>query len=189
MTRMLASVTGPQEADIAVAGGADIIDVKDPASGGQGAVSAAAIRATVQAVGGRRPVSAVAGDLPMQAPRLEAAVREIAATGVETVKLSILPGDDVAGCIGRLAEVAAAVKLVAVFLADASPDLSLLPVLKRSGFTGAMIDTRDKAAGCLLDHLGMSRLLGFVDDCHANGLDAGLAGSLEPPDVARGCWC
>jgi len=188
MTRMLASVTGPQEADIAVAGGTDIIDVKDPASGGQGAVSAAAIRATVQAVGGRRPVSAVAGDLPMQAPRLEAAVREIAATGVETVKLSILPGDDVAGCIGRLAEVAAAVKLVAVFLADASPDLSLLPVLKRSGFTGAMIDTRDKAAGCLL-------IISACRACSASSMTATPTGwtpgwpARWSRRTCRGCWC
>ena len=29
MTKMLASVTGPDEAEIAIAGGADIIDLKD----------------------------------------------------------------------------------------------------------------------------------------------------------------
>jgi (5-formylfuran-3-yl)methyl phosphate synthase len=148
-------------------------------------VPVAVVRATVQAVGGRRPVSAVAGELPMQAPRLQAAVRMLAATGVETVRLRILPGDDLPGCLGALAEVATAVKLVGVFLADAAPALSLLPALKRSGFAGAMIDVRDKASGRLLDHLDMSRLLGFVEDCHAHGLDAGLAGSLEPPDVPR----
>jgi len=77
------------------------------------------------------------------------------------------------------------VDLIGVFLADTAPDLSLLPALKRGGFAGAMIDTRDKASGRLLDHLDLSRLLGFVEDCHANGLNAGLAGSLEPPDVPR----
>jgi (5-formylfuran-3-yl)methyl phosphate synthase len=183
MTRMLASVTGPQEAEIALAGGADIIDVQDPAGGAHD--RAAAIRATVQAVGGRRPVSALAGDLPMPADGLLAAVRAIAATGVDTVGLRILPGADMAGCLCGLAEAASGAKLVGVFLAETAPDLSLLPALRRGGFAGAMIDTGDKASGRLLDHLDLPRLLGFVEDCHASGLDAGLSGSLEPPDVPR----
>jgi FolB domain-containing protein len=185
MTRMLTSVTGPQEAEIALAGGSDIIDVINPAADARGIPAAAVVRAIVQAVGGRRPVSTVAGDLSMPAAGLQAAVRAFAATGVGTVRLGILPGEDVVGCIGALAEVAAGVRLVGVFPAEAAPDLSLLPVLRRGGFAGAMIDTRDKASGRLLDHLDLSRLLGFVEACHANGLDAGLAGSLEPPDVPR----
>ena len=69
MTRMLASVNGPAEAEIALAGGADIIDLKDPTRGALGAVASGVIGATVRAVGKRRLVSAVAGDLPpVQAP-------------------------------------------------------------------------------------------------------------------------
>ena len=60
MTLMLASVTGPQEADIAVDHGADIVDVKDVGAG-FGRVDAALVRATAEAVTGRRPVSAVQG--------------------------------------------------------------------------------------------------------------------------------
>jgi dihydroneopterin aldolase len=185
MTRMLASVNGPEEAEVALAGGADIIDLKDAARGALGAVATDVIRATIEAVGGRRPVSAVTGDLPMRPDPVVAAVREIAGTGVDYVKLGIFPGGDAAGCIAALAELAARVKLVAVFFADAAHDLSLLPLLKRSGFAGAMIDTRGKAAGRLLDHAGVTPLLRFVEDCHAIGLIAGLAGSLEPPDVPR----
>jgi FolB domain-containing protein len=185
MTRMLASVNGPEEAEVALAGGADIIDLKDPARGALGAVATDVIRATVETVGGRRPVSAVAGDLPMRPDPVVSAVRDIAGTGVDYVKLGIFPGGDAAGCIAALAELAAQVKLVAVLFADASPDLSLLPLLKRSGFAGAMIDTQRKASGRLLDHIGVCRLLGFVEDCRSIGLIAGLAGSLEPPDVPR----
>jgi dihydroneopterin aldolase len=185
MTRMLASVNGPEEAEVALAGGADIIDLKDPARGALGAVATDVIRATVEAVSGRRPVSAVAGDLPMRPDLLVSAVREIAGTGVDTVKLGIFPGGDAAGCIAALTKEAARVKLVAVFFADAAHDLSLLPLLKRSGFAGAMIDTRGKADGRLLDHASVSPLLRFVEDCHSIGLLAGLAGSLEPPDVPR----
>jgi dihydroneopterin aldolase len=185
MTRMLASVNGPEEADIALDGGADIIDLKDPARGALGAVSPQVIRATVRTVGGRRMVSAVAGDLPMRPAVVAAAAEEIAGTGVDFVKLGIFPGGDVAGCITALADVAARVKLIAVFFADASPDLSVLPLLKRSGFAGAMIDTQGKASGRLLDYMGISGLLGFVEGCRRIGLMAGLAGSLEPPDVPR----
>jgi dihydroneopterin aldolase len=185
MTRMLASVNGPEEAEIALAGGADIIDLKDPARGALGAVTPAVIRATVKIVGKRRPVSAVAGDLPMQPGLVAATVREIAATGVDYVKLGVFPGGDAQGCIEALAGSATTTQLIAVFFADATPDLSLLPLLKRSGFAGAMIDTQNKAAGRLLDHFDMPRLRGFVEDCHAIGMIAGLAGSLETPDIPR----
>jgi FolB domain-containing protein len=127
----------------------------------------------------------VAGDLPMEPGLVAATVRAIAATGVDYVKLGIFPGGDPSGCIEGLVEIAAGTKLVAVFFADASPDFSLLPLLKRCGFAGAMIDTRNKAAGRLLDHCDMPRLLGFVQDCHAIGMIAGLAGSLETPDIPR----
>lgn len=185
MTLMLASVTGPEEATIAEGGGADIIDLKDPSRGALGAVALEAIRATVVSIGRRRAVSAVAGDLPMQPDRVTAAVRDIAACGVDYVKIGIFPGGDAGSCIRDLAEIAERVKLVAVFFADASPDLSLLKLLAEAGFAGAMLDTRDKSAGRLLDHMPVSRLHGFVEQCHTAGLLAGLAGSLETPDIPR----
>jgi dihydroneopterin aldolase len=52
MTLMLASVTGAEEADIAVRHGADIVDVKD-VHAGFGPVDAALVRATAEAVGRR----------------------------------------------------------------------------------------------------------------------------------------
>src|ERR1044072_9992698 len=68
MTLMLASVTGPQEAEVALAHGADIIDLKDSANGAFGAVSPDTVRATLGTVRGRRPVSAVARELPIKRP-------------------------------------------------------------------------------------------------------------------------
>ena len=185
MTRMLASVNSPGEAEIAIAGGADIIDLKDPARGALGAVTPEVISATVKAVGKRRLVSAVAGDLPMHPEVIAATVRDIAATGVDYVKLGIFPGGDAPACIDALTEIAARVKLIAVFFADTVPDFTLLPLLKRNGFAGAMIDTQNKSAGPLLNHIDMTSLLGFVENCHAAGMIAGLAGSLETPDIPR----
>ena len=56
MTLMLASVAGPQEAEIVVAHGADIIDLKDAANGAFGAVTPEVVRATLAAIKDRKSV-------------------------------------------------------------------------------------------------------------------------------------
>jgi FolB domain-containing protein len=185
MTLFLASVTGPQEAETAIAEGADIVDLKDPAAGVLGAVAPAVVRATVAAVAGRRPLSAVTGDLPMQPERLAAAAGALVQAGVDYVKVGLFADAGREQCIAALAPLAARSKLVGVMFADAGADDALLPLLARSGFAGAMLDTAHKDAGGLLDHRDIAALGSFVDACGAHGLMAGLAGSLEPPDVPR----
>ncbi len=184
MTRMLASVTGAEEAEVALACGADIVDLKDPAGGAFAAVAPARVRATIRAVAGRRPVSAVAGELPMQPDRVTAAVAELADCEIDFVKVGIFAGDAQA-VIAALAPLAARAKLIAVLFADRSPDLALLPMLARAGFAGAMLDTMDKDGSRLLDHMDLPHLRGFVAVCRAEGMLAGLAGGLEAPDVPR----
>ena len=75
MTKMLASVTGAEEAEIALAGGADIIDLKDPKAGALGAVSTAVIRQAVAAVAGRSRSARSCGDLPMEPDTIRAKAR------------------------------------------------------------------------------------------------------------------
>ena len=185
MTRMLASVTGPDEAEAAVAGGADIVDLKDPAQGALGAVDVATAAAAVARVAGRRPCSAVTGDLPMEPQAVLAAAEAMAGTGVAYVKVGVFPGGDPTAVIRALAPLSARVQLVAVLFADLAPDLALLPQLAAAGFTGAMLDTARKGEGRLLDHMALPALRRSVVACHANGLLCGLAGALEPPDVPR----
>lgn len=185
MTRMLASVTGAAEAEIAIAGGADIIDLKDPKAGALGAVSLDTIRRTVAAVGKRRETSAVTGDLPMEPATIRAKAEDIAATGVDYVKVGFFPSADAAACAEGLASLAGRTKLVAVLFADRSPDFTLLDVFARCGFHGAMVDTADKGRGRLLDHIPPEHIPSFVDRARALGLKVGLAGSLEPPDIPR----
>ena len=60
MTAFLASVMSAEEAGLALEGGADVIDLKDPTSGALGALPVAVIRAAVDRIAGRRPVSATA---------------------------------------------------------------------------------------------------------------------------------
>jgi dihydroneopterin aldolase len=185
MTLMLASVTGPEEAATALAGGADIIDLKNPAAGALGAVDVETVRATRTAVAGRRPLSAVTGEMPMQPASVVAAAERMADTGVDYVKQGIFPGGDPAACIRALAPLAERVRLVGVLFADRAPDFSLIFLLAQAGFHAAMLDTADKSDGRLLDHMELPRLRQFVAACRRHNLLPGLAGALEAPDVPR----
>lgn len=185
MTRMLASVTGAGEAEIAIAGGADVIDLKDPGAGALGALSPEAIRSVVGAVAGRRATSAVCGDLPMVPETIRVKAEEIASTGVDYVKVGFFPSPEAASCAAALAPLARKTKLIAVLFADAEPDFGLLPVFAANGLHGVLVDTADKSKGRLLDHLPPQRLSQFVDPAKSLGLKAGLSGSLEAPDIPR----
>jgi dihydroneopterin aldolase len=185
MTKMLASVADLAETEIAVAGGADIIDLKDPKAGALGAVAAETVRGAVKAVAGRRLTSAVLGDLPMEPDTIGAKAEEVAATGVDYVKVGFFPSPDAAACAEALAAVAARTKLIAVLFADRDPDLGLLDVFAKHGFHGVMVDTADKTRGRLLDHLPPEHIPVFVDRARSLGLKVGLSGSLETPDIPR----
>ncbi len=63
MTGLLVSVRSAVEAEIALAGGAALIDIKEPARGALGRADEATIAAVVGAVAHRRPVSAALGEL------------------------------------------------------------------------------------------------------------------------------
>lgn len=184
MTLMLASVASAAEAEIVAARGADIVDAKDSARGALGALSLAEVTAIVGAVGGRRPVSAVV-ELPHHLDAARRTIEEAAAQGVAFVKFALPATPDVDQIIDGLAPVAERTRLVAVLFADLGPDLDRLARLAQAGFAGALLDTAHKGKGRLLDHLDIGALSAFVARCHELGLQAGLAGSLEAPDVPR----
>jgi uncharacterized protein (UPF0264 family) len=188
MTGLLASVTSAAEAELAIAGGADIIDLKDPQAGALGALSSSVIRDAVQVVAGRRTASATAGNLPMQ-PRIVAdAAERIAGLGVDIVKVGFFPGGDPQACIAALGQLAAGgTRIVAVLFGDTAPDFALIDRLCDAGFAGAMLDTADKGAGGLRRHMDDDRLGAFVDRVRRGGMISGLAGSLTIDDVAPLC--
>ena len=105
MTRFLASVTSVAEAETALAGGADIVDCKDPGQGALGALPPQTVGAIVRAVGGRRPVSAVTGDLPMLPDVVVNAAQEMAATGVDYIKAGLFAGEGRPACISARPQV------------------------------------------------------------------------------------
>jgi uncharacterized protein (UPF0264 family) len=185
VTRFLASIASVQELPAVLGGGADLIDVKDPATGALGAADLDTIRAVVAKVGGRKPVSATLGDLPMRPELLVTAARRTAMAGVDFVKAGIFPDTDSERCVAALGAVAAeGVRLVAVLFADRAPDFRLLDDMAAAGFAGAMLDTAGKSEGALPDHLPPERLRAFVQRARSLGLMTGLAGSLRVEHVA-----
>jgi dihydroneopterin aldolase len=188
---MLASVRSLDEALIALEGGADLIDLKEPSRGALGALDHAAVRICVQAIGGRRPVSATIGDLPSMDPQLmTAAVERMADTGVDFIKIGFFSHPRACECANALSNMASRARLIAVLFADAPIDLALVDELARNGFAGAMLDTAHKTGKTLCDWRTGIELEEFVARGRSRRLLTGLAGSLRredlPPLIAIG---
>ncbi len=181
MTKFLASVRDAEEVQAVLAAGADIVDLKDPAKGALGAVDLTAIKASVASVGGRVPVSATVGDLPMDAGIVHDAVTATAACGVDYVKLGIMPDGDPHACFERLS--AEPSNLILVFFADAMPAFDPIAGAIEAGACGVMLDTAGKQTGSLLDHLTLEEIERFVTPARHAGLMVGVAGSLRPAHV------
>lgn len=180
----LASVTSLAEARLAAAAGADIVDCKEPAAGSLGALpleTIAAVRAGLPGVA----LSATVGDPSEDADAVSAAVLATAETGVDFVKVGVLPGAGGRKVIGRIGTLRLPpCRLVAVMLADRGYDIELLASLAPSGFSGVMLDTDDKSGPPLPGVLSEAQLATFIAAAQARGLFAGLAGALRLPHIA-----
>src|SRR5208337_4026456 len=106
MTLMLTSVVSCAEAKIAVERGADVIDCKDSARGALGALPLREVTAIVEAVAGRKPVSAVV-ELPHDFAHAHGAIEAVAATGVDYVKFALPMTPDAREIIDDMAPLAA----------------------------------------------------------------------------------
>src|SRR5437868_3326316 len=84
--RLLVSVSNAAEAAAAVAGGADVIDAKDPLAGALGAVAVTTLCDIHAAVAGARPVTAAIGDAADEAAT-ERTAYTFAAAGATLVKV------------------------------------------------------------------------------------------------------
>ena len=63
MTGLLVSVRNAEEAAVAMEGGADVVDIKEPADGSLGRATAEIWNQVFPVVGGRLPVSVALGEL------------------------------------------------------------------------------------------------------------------------------
>jgi hypothetical protein len=186
MTKLLVSVRDAVEAEIALRGGADLIDVKEPARGPLGAADAATIRAVVARVAGRAPVSAALGEL-LSGQRLEQSL----AGQVCYAKFGL------AGCRresdwtlrwqAALKSLPRGVVPVAVAYADwtaagAPQPRDVMALAVALGCGAVLVDTFDKTRGALGCHVGLAELDRWIAALRAAGLVSVVAGGLGEAD-------
>lgn len=194
MTGLLVSVRNSAEAEIALAGGTDLIDVKEPAHGPLGRAEAKIASEVVRCIAGEAPLSLALGeliDLPMDLTGSEAFVIP---AGFQYAKVGL------AGCenhrdwppvwLRLAAALSPGTTLVPVIYADygaaqaANPeDVLEIAIASRSRLV--LIDTFKKHGGSLLDHLPMRALRRIDSRCERHDIGLVLAGSLTPSSVAK----
>jgi (5-formylfuran-3-yl)methyl phosphate synthase len=190
-TRFLASVTDVYEALLAVEGGADIVDCKDPARGALGALGHETVCDIRDAVPRGTLVSATIGDLPSNPDVIVTAVAAMAATGCDIVKVGFFPGGDLMATVAALGELDLGyASIVGVLLIDQIPDFEAvafdaISAMAAAGFAGVMLDTGDKSAGRLTSHITQADLVRFIASAKLCGLFSGLAGSLRVSDIGQ----
>jgi len=190
MTGLLVSVRSAAEAELALAGGADLIDVKEPRRGSLGAAEPAVWDEVRQVVGGRTPVSAALGELltDFRAENLKHA------QGLTLAKVGL------AGCaatsdwasrwIRAMRDLPAGVQPVAVLYADRrtarSPSAEeLLPIAASLRAPYLLLDTFDKSAGRLLNHLSLDQVAILTEQAAKHDMRLVLAGSLDEASIRR----
>ena len=163
MTGLLASVSSIAEALLVLSADVDIIDLKQPALGALGALDIAAVKQIVTEIDGRCPVSATIGDLPVQPDPVFNAVKAMAQTGVDYIKIGFFPGGDWQRTVKKLSALTRQNHaLIAVLFADTQADLTIMSLLKDAGFTGVMLDTMDKQKGSLTQLMAKIDIAQFV---------------------------
>jgi uncharacterized protein (UPF0264 family) len=197
--KVLISPKDEQEAQEAIDGGADIIDIKNPAEGALGAGFPWVIRRVRELAPFDREVSCTIGDLPNLPGSAALAAYGAAACGVNYVKASLFGlknRDDAVTLLKAVVKAAKAqnpkVKVVAAGFADAERIGSILPsdvpkVAFEGGCDVALLDTAVKDGQTLLDFLTKTQLTTFVSQVHSYSLKAALAGSLKKEQLPAVC--
>jgi uncharacterized protein (UPF0264 family) len=184
MTRLLVSVRSAAEAEVALAGGAEVIDVKEPRRGSLGAAEPSVWREVAAVVRQRAQLSVALGEL------LDDGVCDLAAeaSGFPFAKVGL------AGChiergwlakwravVRRLPQGVAAVPVAyADWPAARAPSPSVaLALAEFSPARLMLIDTYDKSAGALLAQWSLESVKELAGEAAERGIGLALAGSLN----------
>jgi (5-formylfuran-3-yl)methyl phosphate synthase len=199
IVKLLVSPVDEAEALEAVAGGADIIDVKNPADGALGASFPWIIRRIREVTPRQLEVSCTLGDLANLPGSAALAALGAASTGVDYVKASLFGVKTQSEAVYLMQGVVKAarmdssnVKVAVAGFADASRIGSVDPLLvptitQEAGAQVAMLDTAVKDGRGLLSFLRIDVLKSFIEASHGFGLQAALAGSLRKEDLPVLC--
>lgn len=188
--KLLVSPMNIVEARAALAGGADILDVKNPKEGSLGANFPWAIRAVVDLAKGQVPVSATIGDLDYKPGTGSLAALGAAVSGADYIKAGLLGVRTQEQAVEMLEGITKSVKdydpdkkVVAAGYSDYVRANSVSPMLlpiaaAKAGADLVMVDTAIKDGRSTFEFMSETELRNFIDLGHAEGLEVALAGTI-----------
>jgi (5-formylfuran-3-yl)methyl phosphate synthase len=196
--QLLVSVRSADEVGPALAGGADIIDAKEPDRGSLGAVDRDVLSRILQQVPDDRGVSVALGDVSrpeevgaaihgLELPqRTSPTYLKLGFAGVRSPDQIGLLIEHAVSVTGRMA---ASHRIVAVAYADSERAGTMPPALipslaEAAGAAAVLLDTHGKDGRGLPEWLPSGALVDWVALARQAGLLAALAGSLRPRDLA-----
>ena len=195
--KLLISPTDEEEAAEAIAGGADIIDVKNPKEGTLGANFPWVIKRIRAITPPNVELSCTLGDASNHPGATALAALGASTTGVDYIKTGlqgVKTKEDAVYVMQKIAQAVrdydSRIKLVVVGYADAHRADSVGPmaipeIALDAGLDVAMIDTAIKDGKNLFAWLTMDQLSSFVEKSHRYDLTVALAGALQKEDLPR----
>jgi len=193
---LMVSVISPEEVPIAIAGEADILDVKNPGEGSLGAQTPQVLRGVRAITPNSVEVSAAIGDMPDLPGTASLAALGAATCGVDYVKVGLYgPKCEeeavyLLKAVRRAVDGFPAVRVIAAGYADAQRagtlDAHWLPdIARKAGVSGCLLDTYIKDGHNLFDFLNPTALASLATEAHASGLLFALAGALQAEHLGQ----
>ncbi len=185
---LLVSVRSVAEARAARAGGADLIDVKEPRRGSLGRADDPTIRSIVTEVAGERLVSAAMGELLEANPLPEVSGLRFVKWGLAGCHSNLRWPQRLAHC-GAAARRRSACQAVAVAYADseradAPPWQEVVAFARERAWPVVLLDTWTKDGRTLLDWMTLPTIRDVCARCREASIQIALAGSLGPPEIS-----
>lgn len=193
--KLLISPQNTKEAIEAIAGGADIIDVKNPKEGPLGANFPWVIKEVKELIPDNVELSCTLGEAPNLPGSMALAAYGAASLGVDYVKVGLNRVQNVHQAVDLLEGIVHAVKMcnsnikvVVAGYGDYSRANSIEPqhVVQAASVTktdAVMLDTAIKDRKNLFDFQTLPQLETFIKTSHKHSLKVALAGSLQTQDL------
>ncbi|MDB5343146.1 MAG: hypothetical protein JWP89_1523 [Schlesneria sp.] len=198
--RLLVSVRSHTEAVEALAGGADILDIKEPARGSLGMADAVSIREiaeTIREAGAATPLSVALGELIDWIDQTDAVTLPDEVTFAKLGMSGLTDREDWRSLwrvIRKRFDQRRSLPLRWVAVAYADFEIARSPSIDDvataaigAGCTGLLIDTFAKTGQSLSDLLSASQLQQLAERCRASGQFLAIAGSLKVTDLPSLC--
>src|SRR5262245_25443491 len=183
---LLISVRSADEVAAALAGGADLIDVKEPAKGPLAPAEAEVVAAVIQAVKRKVPVSAALGEWSPNALTEAHWHLELKLDYVKWGLANYSPspgwGEDL---LDTRRQLPVGMEMVAVAYADwerakSIPPAELVKFAKRFRFKAFLLDTWGKDGKTLLDFMKPADVIELVESLKRVYITVAVGGSLRP---------